>query len=96
MATIVFAVVLVAIGHQLTTYDRERTHIPGHWLYWALMFAPSLVQLAYVIPAWRAARRHQRTTIARGVAVGATVVALVNVAVIGLLTWLAIGMARFD
>jgi hypothetical protein len=52
-----------------------------------LVIAPSLVQLAYVLPARRAALRRADLAIARGVLVGAVMAAVVNVAVTALILW---------
>jgi putative effector of murein hydrolase len=86
--TLALAASLAVVGYQLSEYDERRSHIPGHWIYRTLVIAPSLVQLAYVLPARRAALRRADLAIARGVLVGAVMAAVVNVAVTALILWL--------
>jgi hypothetical protein len=84
--TLALAAALFAIGYQLAIYD-ERSHVPGHWIYRTLVVAPSLVQLAYLLPIHRAARRRADRTVANGVVAGGVLALLLNVAVVALVAW---------
>jgi putative effector of murein hydrolase len=85
--TLALTAALVGVGYQLSEYDDRRSHIPGHWIYRTLVIAPSLIQLAYVLPARRVALRRADLPIARGVLVGAVIAAVVNVALVALVLW---------
>lgn len=63
----------------------ERHHVPGHVIYRSLMAAPALVQLLYVVPLFRLARRRGVTGLAAGLIVGAVLVGVANAAVMLLL-----------
>ncbi len=95
-AAIALAGMVFAIGMQLLSYDAQRSHIPGHWLYFAFVFLPGFVQLAYVLPAWRAARKRHKVAIARGLVTGAGVVLALNLAMIGFLAWVGTSLSGLD
>jgi len=90
-ATLVLASVLSVVGFWLATYDAERSHIPGHWLFRSLAIAPAIVQLAYVVPVRRALLARGNVMIARGILVGAVAAIILNLAVVGIAAWMTRG-----
>jgi hypothetical protein len=72
----------VMLGLALGSYDQRR-HIPGHLFFKALVAAPGLVQLLYLVPLYRAVQGRQHHGLAWGLCVGASFVALAN----GALLW---------
>lgn len=90
-ATLVCASLLGVGGFWLATYDAERSHIPGHWFVRALVIAPAIVQLAYMLPVRRALPARGHVMIARGILVGAVAAIIVNLSVVGLVTWMTWG-----
>jgi hypothetical protein len=79
-------------GTEIAQVDQQRFHIPGHWVFFALTFAPGLLQLVYVIPLHRLAKHHGLHGFAPGLLVGATLVGAANVAVVAFL----LTMPSFD
>ena len=84
-------VATIALGVALASYDQRR-HIPGHFLHYALVMAPGLVQLVYLVPLYRAVRRRQHLGFAWGLCVGASLVVLAN----GALLWVNHLLSQMD
>jgi heme/copper-type cytochrome/quinol oxidase subunit 4 len=91
IVTLVLACFLTVVGFWLATYDAQRSHIPGHWLFRALAVAPAIVQLAYVVPVRRAFLARGHVMIARGILVGAVAAIILNLAIVGIAAWMTRG-----
>ena len=52
LVAVSLGVATIALGVALASYDQRR-HIPGHFLHYALVMAPGLVQLVYLVPLYR-------------------------------------------
>jgi hypothetical protein len=83
---------VMMLGLSLSGYDAERNHIPGHFLYRAFVTMPGLVQLAYLVPLYHAARRRRYHSFAWGLCVGAGLVITAN----GALAWLGYAISQID
>ena len=89
--TLALASFLSVVGFWLATYDAQRSHIPGHWLFRALAVAPAIVQLVYVVPVRRTLLARGNVMVASGILVGAVAVIIFNVAVVGIAAWMTRG-----
>jgi hypothetical protein len=86
------AAAVVMLGLSLASYDEQRRHIPGHVLYYTLVTMPALIQVAYLVPLYRAARRRRCHTFAWGLCVGAGLVVFAN----GVFVWVGHAISRID
>lgn len=76
---IVAAVGVFWLGFWIGVVD-ERHHVPGHLIHRSMMAVPGLLQLLYIVPLFKLARRRGLGSVARGLAMGSALVCLANAA----------------